>query len=154
MQIMLSTLTCTVLTLAMVLPATAASGDVLDGSVKQTGPKGCHAVSATQGERLSNLVVGISRLSQRGDDWSGSLRYRWQAERRGALVRDAQFGQQLELKLGYLRQMNDNLTLGLRLSVTERVGSGIDPFWALGASDRRSERQAELDHAFLHYSAN
>lgn len=119
---------------------------------------GAEVEAAAQDKRLSNLGAGISRLSQRDDDWSGSLRYRWQAERSSSPVRDERLSQQLEFRLGYTRQLSDELRLSLRLS--SYLGDGFnrerfnyDPWFGLGASARPfASPRLSLDQAYLRYS--
>lgn len=116
------------------------------------------APGASNAARLDSLETQAGRLAQRSDDWSGSLRYRWQAERRGGLVRDNRLSQQLELKLGFAHHFSDELRFGLRISALggdgfARDNFNYDPNFALGASGNPfAGAQLTLDQAFVKYS--
>jgi hypothetical protein len=101
--------------------------------------------------RFAALDTRLNELMRSDEDWSGSLRYRWQAERRTATFSKERFGQFLDFKLGYVRRLSPELEVGFRLSATDQIRFGADALHMFGA-DQFAPSSVALDRAFVHYS--
>jgi hypothetical protein len=136
MRVLTAIASSTVLTVALALPALAAEGQ-----------------AANRTARFAALETRLDELTRRSDDWSGSLCYRWQGQARHGAVRDSRLSQQLEFNLNYTQRINEELSLGLRLTAAAAPGGfNFDPYFALGASALRPAPAAKLDRAYLHYT--
>jgi hypothetical protein len=78
--------------------------------------------------RFDALEARIDSIAGRSDDWSGSLRYRWEARRQAGAFGDTGFRQGIELRLGGEHRLNDELALGFRLSAFNAQGWGGNVF--------------------------
>lgn len=134
MRVLVIALSIALLSLALALPALAADG--------QPG---------TRTARFAALDTRLAELTRRSDDWSGSLRYRWQAERHATQIDRDRFGQFVDFKLGVRQRVTDELEIGLRLSATDQARFGADALHMFGSSEFGTSSFA-LDRAFVHYT--
>jgi hypothetical protein len=78
--------------------------------------------------RFDALESRIDSIASRSDDWSGSLRYRWEARRPTGAFGDTDFRQTIEFRLGGEHRISPELALGFRLSAFNAQGWGGNVF--------------------------
>jgi hypothetical protein len=104
-----------------------------------------------QGSKISALEKKVNDFKA-GPDWKGTFRYRWRFDTQTGVTR---FRQQIAFRLGYAKQINDEVQIGFRLGTQTGAGFGISPHTTLGGTAGPFDTaNIFLDQAYLHYTPN
>jgi uncharacterized coiled-coil protein SlyX len=106
-----------------------------------------------QDSKISALETKVNGMKA-GPDWKGSFTYRWQFDRRDDGGASDRFRQQILFKLGYSKQINDEVLVGFRLGTQTGI-SGVSPATTLGGTAGPFDTSAIfLDQAYFKYTPN
>jgi len=104
-----------------------------------------------QDSKISALETKVNGFKS-GPDWKGSFRYRWRFDNQDSVTR---FRQQIAFKLGYSKQINDEVQIGFRLATATGGGFGISPHQTLGGTAGPFDTaNIFLDQAYMKYTPN